>query len=268
MAAPTALISQDLKTHITGEQVAQMVQSDGPDKKRIVEVLAFELMRTGVDPLHSNSGRSLAANLARCYNDGIHRIPDITPNLSKLHSKLVPTESHTPPGSPPVSRLVFSALSSRSSDEMSISGSSLNDDIPNSMNKPLPELPRSCWPMDMDTQNLGSRPATKTPLSRPPTIPEEDTSSTLEESSPSTPKQRDYANIGNDDGEEIEDEFDMTFNDPGVERENTTRHTSLWELKEVLEDLRCEKDYIATLLTSAYTHGKKADLTYVRLKLD
>ncbi|TGJ69630.1 hypothetical protein EYR41_005657, partial [Orbilia oligospora] len=93
MTTSTLRTTQDLKIPtITQEQVAQIVQSNGPEKKRIVALLSFELLKTGVDPLHmhhkavsmlettnwsSNSGRILAANLARCYNEGVRRVPDI-----------------------------------------------------------------------------------------------------------------------------------------------------------------------------------------------
>ncbi|KAF3319029.1 hypothetical protein TWF173_005434 [Orbilia oligospora] len=231
----------------------------------------------------SNSGRILAANLARCYNEGVQRVPDYTQNppyTQSLHRTAV--ESSTPPGSPPISRLVFSALSSRSSDAMSISGSSLNDDPLNPLDKPLPELPGSYGDFDVNLLHSDYRFTvnTSTPLRHPPTIPEEeeeeeeDTSSIseLEDSSPSTPKQEDYTdhrNINNE-GERLDNGFDLDYADDGIEKGTTTHvhRTSLWELKEVLEELQCDKDYIATLLTSAHIKGKKADLTYVRLKLD
>ncbi|KAF3231831.1 hypothetical protein TWF192_002209 [Orbilia oligospora] len=297
MTTSTLRTTQDLKIPtITQEQVAQIVQSNGPEKKRIVALLSFELLKTGVDPLHmhdkavsmlettnwsSNSGRILAANLARCYNEGVQRVPDIknSPYTQSLHRTAI--ESSTPPGSPPISRLVFSALSSRSSDAMSISCSSLNDDHLNPLDKPLPELPGSYGDFDVNLLHPDYRLTTNTgaPLRHSPTIPEEveeeDNSpsiSELEDSSPSTPKQEDYIdhrNINNE-GEQLDNDFDLDYADDGIERGTTThvQRTNLWELKEVLEELQCDKDYIATLLTSAHVQGKKADLTYVRLKLD
>ncbi|KAK6518360.1 hypothetical protein TWF506_005518 [Arthrobotrys conoides] len=93
MTTSTRRITPDLEIPIlTQEQLIQIIQSNGPEKKRIVAVLAFEFMKTGIDPLHvhekavsmlevtnwsSNSGLSLAANLARCYNEGLQRIPDV-----------------------------------------------------------------------------------------------------------------------------------------------------------------------------------------------
>ncbi|KAF3153716.1 hypothetical protein EYR41_005656 [Orbilia oligospora] len=162
---------------------------------------------------------------------------------------------------------------------MSISGSSLNDDHLNPLDKPLPELPGSYGDFDANLLHSDYRLTTNasTPLRRPPTIPEEeeDTSSIseLEYSSPSTPKQEDYTdhrNINNEEEERLDNGFDLDYADDGIEKGPTTHvhRTSLWELKEVLEELQCDKDYIATLLTSAHVQGKRADLTYVRLKLD
>ncbi|KAK6518361.1 hypothetical protein TWF506_005519 [Arthrobotrys conoides] len=156
---------------------------------------------------------------------------------------------------------------------MSISGSSLNDDHTNSLNKPLPELPGCYGKFDVNllSSDYRSSTSTSTPLRHPPTIPEEEISSIseLEDSSPRTPKQEDYVNLGdNNNGNEGAKSLNLDYADDDIEKEDITRRTSLWELKEVLEELKCDKDYIATLLTSAHAHGKKADLTYVRLKLD
>ncbi|KAK6501208.1 hypothetical protein TWF481_009052 [Arthrobotrys musiformis] len=276
------------KTPLTQEEIVQNIQSNGPEKRRIVAVLAFELMKTGVDPLHvhkksiamlndtdwnSNSGRSLAANLTHCYNEGLQKASDVKapPLIQTLQKGLL--ESYTPPGSPPVSRLVFSALSSRSSDAMSISGSSLNDDHPNLLDKPLPELPEAYKLIDVDILNSDFRlPSNMSTSSRnPPTIPEEDLASSISEKSGSgTPKQEHYKPRGSADNhdDDVEDGFILDFGEGGSEKDNVPRCAGLWELKEVLEELQCDKDYIATLLTSAYVQGKKADLTYVRLKLD
>ncbi|KAK6347873.1 hypothetical protein TWF718_005693 [Orbilia javanica] len=282
-------IVEGSKTPITQEQVINMVQFNKPGKKRIVAVLAFELLRTGIDPLYvhqkaasmldstnwgSNSGRSLAANLARCYNEGIHRTLDGPSYIRNPHTRsLAAVESSTPPGSPPVSRLGFAAMSSRSVDAMSISGSSLNDDHQHPLDKPLPELPGSYEYIDILDSDF--KPATEensTPLRRPPTIPEEeeeDSASILESSGLSTPKQEDYTNGDNISGrrDELEDNLGLDSGEDEVEEEEVTQRTRLWQLKEVLEELNCDKDYIAMLLTSAHSHGKKADLTYVRLRL-
>ncbi|KAK6357947.1 hypothetical protein TWF730_007303 [Orbilia blumenaviensis] len=197
--------------------------------------------------------------------------------MVRSNCRLVESGSHTPVGSPPASRLSFSALSSRSSDAMLLSGSSLNDDSPSLTNKPLPEPPKPCELIDFDVLNLEYVLAGNTNMTtrRPSTILEVDPSSSsyLSFSSPEksghrTPRQGDYKNIGRKNENKLEGLLNHKDGGDNLEKESTKKHTSLWELKEALEGLQCDKDYIATLLTSAYAHGKTADLTYVRLKLD